>query len=222
MMTTDVERIRAALEEAGVAGSHDFGHFVNDPRHLEPSTFDERGALPVFIAILPTLDDVRAIEATVRHLGRPFARPAAFESLHQTFVRWSPQHDSLGWTIGDSLAITATIKQLPTLLALALDERFGTSRQMIVNSLWRFKKDSRVEDALLRLIEDREVCRHAMSALRRTVGNGEAMRELYGVRDSSSDQLIRKRAQEAINKCEVAMEREMKGSRHHGLGPLAW
>jgi HEAT repeats len=222
MMTTDAERIRTALEEAGVAGSHDFGHFVNDPGHLGPSTFDERGALPVLIAILPTLEDVRAIRATVRHLGRPFARPAAFESLHETFVRWSPQHDSLGWTIGDSLAIAATIKQLPTLLTLASDDRFGTSRQMIVNSLWRFKKDSRVEDALIRLIEDRDVCRHAMSALRRTVGNGEAMRELYRVRDNSSDQVIRKRAQEAINQCEVAIDREMKGSGRHGLGPLAW
>jgi len=66
---TDLERIRSALTAEGVSGVEDFGHFVNDTRHLSPSTFDERAAMPTLLALLPTLTDRKAVEATARHFG---------------------------------------------------------------------------------------------------------------------------------------------------------
>jgi hypothetical protein len=217
-MSDDTDRIRRSLEAAGVAGSSDFGHFVNDTRYRSPSSFDERAAMPVLVALLPTLSDVSAVEATTVHLGRSWARPTAFEPLHDAFLVWAPQNQLLGWTIGDALASTATIKQLDTLLELSFDESLGTSRQMIVDSLWRFKKDSRVEDALLRLVMDRDVSLHAMSALRRSVGNSEAIKHLMLLRDASNDQGIRKQAQKAIDKSEAALAKSNRGHAHHGLG----
>jgi hypothetical protein len=207
------------LQDAGVVGAQDFGRFVNDNVHFAPSQFDERTAMPVLISLLPSLSDVSAVGATARHLGRPWARPAAFGPLYEAFLVWAPQNETLGWTIGDSLAITATIKDLEALLVLALDRRYGTSRQMIVYSLWRFKKDSRVTDALIQLIGDRDVSLQAMTALRRSVGNGEAVRHLIRVRDSSTDQTVRKQAQRAIAKCEAALVKAARGHEHHGLGP---
>lgn len=220
IVTTDTESIRQALEDAGVTGSHDFGRFVNDIDHFAPSTFDERAAMPVLISLLPVLSDVASVNATARHLGRPWARPAAFDPLYHAFLYWAPQNENLGWTIGDSLITTSTIKNLGTLLALSLDSQFGRSRQMIVNSLWRFKKDSRVADALITLIEDRDVSLQAMSALRRAVGNGEAIAHLIRVRDTSTDQIVRKQAQKSIVKCDAALAKAQRGHEHRGLGPV--
>lgn len=219
-MTTDTDRIHLALEDAGVAGSKDFGHFVNDHEHFAPSTFDERAAMPVLIALLPSLSDALAVNATARHLGRSWARPVAFDALYEAFMLWAPRNETLGWTIGDSLVTTATIKDLGVLLTLSLDKRFGISRQMIVYSLWRFKKDTRVEDALIRLFEDRDVSLQAMSALRRAIGNGEAVRHLIRVRDTSTDQTVRKQAQKSITKCEAALAKAMRGHEHHGFGSI--
>ena len=140
-----------------MAGSEDLGLFVNNTDYFRPSTFDERAAMPVLLDLLPTLTDRSLVMAVAGHLRRPWARPRAFPVLHAAFVSWAGRDQHVGWAIGDALVTCAQVAELPTLLDLAAERRYGWSRQMIVDALWRFKKDDRVSTLLLQLIDDPDV-----------------------------------------------------------------
>ncbi|MGE0819800.1 MAG: hypothetical protein AB7O74_14180 [Candidatus Nanopelagicales bacterium] len=206
-MGDDWLRVQEALTAAGVEGVEDFGRFVNDPRHFEPSRFDERAAMPVLLAVLPTLDDPRAVDAAAGHLCRPWARPAAFEPLRTAFLRWAPDHATTGWQLGDSLGRTAIAEHVPVLLALAEDTRFGTARQMLVLHLSRFKASPEVCAAVERLVDDPDVSLHAMSALRKCLGNEAALPILQAVEAGHPDAKVRKQAAQAIKKATKASRR---------------
>lgn len=129
------------------------------------STFDERGAMLVLIDVLPTLTDERVVASVARHLRRPWCRPAAFPALHSAYRRWalaSPDGDP-AWALGDALATAASIDDLPVLLEIVQDNRYGDARRMVIDALWRFRKDARVGPALNSLVEDPAVSLHAMS-----------------------------------------------------------
>jgi hypothetical protein len=79
---TDLGRIRSA-PTAGSQGWRIFGHFVNDTTRLRPSTFDELAAMPTLLALLPTLIDRKAVQATARHLGRSWAKPTTRPSANK-------------------------------------------------------------------------------------------------------------------------------------------
>lgn len=200
----DLTRIRNALERGGVSGIDDFGRFVNDSTYIEPSRFDERSAFPILLAIFPTLTDPKAVETTARYLGRPMGRPAAFKELLTAFRTWSSDGAGVGWVLGDSLASAATKDQLSDLLELAQDRSFRMSRQMIVHSLWRYRSDARVSSVLIPLIRDPYVSLQAMSALRRTVGNEDAIPLLAAARDEVDDPKIKDHAVDAIRAAERA------------------
>lgn len=76
---------------------------------------------------------------------------------------------------------------------------------MIVDGLWRFRNDQRVSLALLSLIEDRTVALHAMSALRRTLGNEAALLHLQRVRDEHPDPQVRLQASKQVKRAEKAL-----------------
>lgn len=169
------QRARNELVLAGVEGAEDLGRFVNDVRYLRPSVFDERAAMPILLELLPTLTDRTLVRAIAAHLRRPWARPTAFGPLVDAFRRWAPQGGDVGWQLGDALVSAAEPHDLVVLLDLISDARYGTGRQMIVASLWRFRKSPLVEPALVALITDPAVALHAMSALRRSIGAGAAL-----------------------------------------------
>lgn len=217
-MGADSERIIRALTKAGVSGADQFGTFVSNTRYFAPSRFDERAAMPVLLTLLPSIEDSRDLAAAVGHLRRPWARPIAFQPLLKAFQARAAENRLLGWSIGDALATSSTVEHLDSLLDIANDQKYGRARQMIVHSLWRFKKDPRVARILRSLISDPDVSLHAMSALRRTIGNEAAIRELIVVRNGSTDQGIRKQAQMAIAKSEAALAKSSRGQQHRGLG----
>lgn len=168
---SEFERTKDVLRAHGVAGSEDFGTFVNDTRYFAPSRFDGKAAIPVLMGLLPTLGDERVVATVARHLDQPSARPEAYGALLQAFQRWAavaPDSDA-GWALGKALATASTASNLPQLLVLAADPQYGRSRQMIVFALYRFKTDDTAA-VLKRLIRDPEVALHAMSALRRVIG----------------------------------------------------
>ena len=78
---------------------------------------------------------------------------------------------------------------------------------MIVHCLWRFKKDPRVAATLSGLVADRDVSLHAMSALRRTVGNESALPTLRATRDSHPDPTVRAQAAKVVRLAEKATGR---------------
>jgi len=128
-MGDDLHRVKEALAAAGVDGVEDFGLFVSDTRHFAPSTFDERAGMTVLLSVLPTLEDARTVDAVAGHLRRPWARPIAFEPLHEAFLKWAPVDATTGWHVGDSLGTAAVAAHVPVLLLLAENKRYGTARQ---------------------------------------------------------------------------------------------
>jgi hypothetical protein len=167
--------LRAALTEAGVTGVDDLGRFVSNTEFFRPSQFDEKAAMPVLLEALPTLSDPALAGAVAGHLRRPWARPNAFPALLEAFERWAPIDQQAGWALGDALATAATATQLDRLLVISADTALGTTRQMVVYSLGRYRKYPEVAPVLVALLDDHDVGLHAMSALRRVVGPVEAL-----------------------------------------------
>jgi hypothetical protein len=199
---------RNSLAAAGVEGAEDLGRFVNDIRYLQPSMFDERAAMPVLLDLLPTLTDPTLVRAVAAHLRRPWARPTAFGPLVDAFRRWATLSGDAGWQLGDALASAARLNDLPVLLSLVSDTRYGTARQMIVDSLWRFRKSSLVEPALVSLITDPAVALHAMSALRRSIGPASALPYLRQVADDHPGDRLGKVAASQIRRVEASLSRQ--------------
>jgi hypothetical protein len=198
--------VKVALRDAGVDGADDFGVFVNNTKYFAPSRFDARAATPVLLSLLPSLEEPKTVAAVARHL-RTHADDASFEVLLSAFDKWSEQEPGgdAAWALGDAVAGAATEEHVPKLLDRVKQPRLGASRKMIVDALWRWKRDDRVAPVLLQLLDDRSVHLHAMSALRRTIGNGAALPHLRHVRDTHPDSLVRKNAMTAVQRAEKAV-----------------
>jgi HEAT repeat protein len=204
----EFDRVRSVLEERGVNGSADFGYFVNRPDLFRPSEFDERSAMPVLLELLPTLADGSVVAATARHLRRPWARPTAFVPLTEAFRRWAAgPHPDAGWALGDAVASAARPNDSEVLLSLATNPAYGTARQMIVYSLWRFRTDERVVEALPTLAGDPDVSVQALSALRRAIGNEAALPVIRELSASSPHKKVREQAARELRKPERARRR---------------
>lgn len=164
-------RVLTALRTAQVPGADEFGRFVNNTQHFAASSFDERAAMPVLLTLLPSLQDGRNVAAVAGHLGRVWARPAAYEPVRDAFRLWAPQEPvGAGWALGDTLGTVASSQHAPELLVLAQVPAYGAARQMLVASLWRHRSVADVGPVLIGLLEDDTVARHARIALRRVVG----------------------------------------------------
>jgi hypothetical protein len=203
---------RDSLAAAGVNGVEDLGRFVNDVTYLQPSMFDERAAMPILLELLPALRDTTLVGAVAAHLRRPWARPAAFGVLVDAFRRWAPLSGGVGWQLGDALANAARLDDLPVLLDLVSDTQYGAARQMIVGSLWRFRKSALVEPALVSLITDPAVALHAMSALRRSIGPALALPYLRQVAADHPRDRLGKTAARQIRRAEASASRQQPSS----------
>jgi hypothetical protein len=204
--------LRDQLNRAGIDPT-DLGRFVNNTEYFRQSTFDERSAMPVLLNAMPQLSDPRAIRAVAGHLRRAWARPAAFDVLLEMFRKWAPKDQGVGWSVGDALATAAAEQHLNQLLDLAQNTDYGVARAMIVDSLWRYRKDARVRPALEKLAEDRDVCLAAMSALRRVVGSGNALLVLRRLRDTHTDPWVRERAARQVKRAERAAAKSPRALR---------
>jgi hypothetical protein len=186
MTSEEWESLRNDLADAGVAGDEDLGRFVSNVEFFQASTFDEKAAMPILIKALPSLSDPALVSAVAGHLRRPWARPAAFNVLLDAFRRWAARNPTVGWQLGDALGNAAVIDCLDDLLGVCENARYGTTRQMPVAALARFKRSPLVAPALLRLIYDPDVGLHAMSALRRVLGPAEALPHIEAVEHERS------------------------------------
>ena len=191
MASSEWDRVRDELAAAGVAGSEDFGKFVNNTALLEPSKFDGPAAMTTLIRLLPTVSDAKVCAAIASHLRGAWARPTCFEALHDSFHKWAVEDSSAGWAIGDSMASAADSRHLAKLLKIATDDQFGMARQMVVNSLWRFRKDERVESTLVALLLDSDVALHAASALQRAIGGSASVPLLEQARNSTDSARVK-------------------------------
>ena len=188
------------LADHGIAGTEDFGRFVNNVAYFRPSSFDERAAMPLLIDALPRVQDLNLAGTIASHLRRAWARPAAYQALLDAFERFGVGSSNSGWAIADSLASAATTKDAPELLRIVMDERYGTNRQMIVLGLYRFKSVTEVATALKALTEDTDVSLHAISAYRRTVGDDLARAHFERLEGKVPGSRVARNASAAIKK----------------------
>lgn len=209
-MAGDWNRLRAALNEARVSGTEDLGRFVSNTQYFRRSSFDERSAMPVLLRLLPTLKDRDAVTTVAGHLRRPWARPTAFPGLLEAFKIWAPKDASVGWALGDALATAADERHLSLLIDLVQHREYGMARAMVVYSLWRYRRDSRIEQVLLTLIEDPDVSVEAITALRRTLGNEAALPHLRRVQDSHGEPKIRQHAIRQVKRAETTSGRQVR------------
>lgn len=169
-MGDEWDRVRQALHEAGVRGVEDFGRFVNNTKYFEPSRLDEAEAAPVFLRLLPELEDERVVRTIGRHLQSKAVGRDCYGEVLAAYRKWGRRGGETGWVFGDTLARKANKSRSEDFLNLASDRAYGSSRAFIVDTLWRFKGVADVEPLLLALIRDPDVSLYAMSALQRTVG----------------------------------------------------
>ncbi len=200
------QRIRDALETEGIDAT-DLGVFVSNIEFFTPSTFDEQLAMPVLLAVLPTLTLPQVVQAVAGHLRRPWARPEAYGPLRPVFVDWAARDSDTAWCLGHSLGTAAEWQHLDDLLEIAQTQEYGFGRAMVVDALWRFRKDDRVEQVVRGLLTDIDVARNAMSGFRRVVGNHAALPVLQALAESHPDPDLRGQAREQVQRATKSSRR---------------
>jgi hypothetical protein len=121
-------------------------------------------AIPILLHWLSLITDSHVKESIVRTLSVPFAKPLASQALINEFKKISLNEAHLKWAIGNALSITAENSIANELYDVALDARHGKSREMIVLALGNISEPCAIE-VLIKLLEDDEVCGHAIKAL---------------------------------------------------------
>jgi hypothetical protein len=168
----DVAPLIAALADAGIDPT-DFDRFVNRPVPgvLEPTHFDEVRALPILLQWLPHIDNEHVKESIIRHLRTKAAQPVAVEALLNEFRQG--RDSGYKWVVADVLQYACDARHFPQIVALAADHHHGTARAPLVDMLWRVKTPD-AGGILAEALDDPDVARVAMSALRRRIGNAQA------------------------------------------------
>jgi hypothetical protein len=129
--------------------------------------------IEVLIELLHQVRDPIVKLQIVKALCGPYR--SAYERVEKVLVDQyldlaNSQHlpcvDSLMWGIGNCLGIitSSTSPHLSTYKSIVEEKNYGASRQMLVIALSKFDKN-KVEDTLIRLLDDPEVAGHAVMAL---------------------------------------------------------
>jgi hypothetical protein len=202
----EFDAVRSALAAVGLP-SADFGRFTANrhPDVVRPSVFDYRGAVPVLLEMLPKVSHPDVLESIVRSLSTPYARPGAALPLIELFRKTSDDA-GLKWAIGNALSVVTTPAHKEALVELALNEKHGRGRQMIIERLGRIDGDPGIVEALHRLAIDPEVALHAQAGLRRRLGQFEALQIIRPLLGHSSEG-VRRAAVYNVRKAEQALKR---------------
>ncbi|WP_448721327.1 hypothetical protein [Microbacterium natoriense] len=153
--------VLAELAEAGFP--------VSSVDELRRSGVKYARAVPILIRELAREKDPNRKEWVIRALSVPWAKPLAIQPLISEF-RTLPLDESAGmdytrWSIGNALEILWDDNYFDELANLALERKYGRSREMIVLGFGKSKLVERATAILLSLCGDPAVEGHAISAL---------------------------------------------------------
>lgn len=160
---------RAEEDEAVVSSLRQVGIYVESIYDLVKQKGNYTRAVPLLLKLLPSVSDSVIKQGIVRALGEKDAIGLAEEALIGEFLTVPSSlvgGESLKWAIGNTLEILASDKYTDQLINLVLDKKHGSARQMIVVGLGRLKSP-KVVDVLINLLDDDDVCGHAVIALGR-------------------------------------------------------
>lgn len=159
---TEDARIVAVLNERAGTNVRSVFDLVNSKAHYPKAIY-------ILLAFLPSINDKWIKEGVVRALTVKEARGKADQVLVKEFEAISPedsQRQNLKWAIGNALAVVATDAVAADLLRLAQDKIHGKTREMLVVALGNLHTEKSI-DILINLLRDKEVCGHAIIALRK-------------------------------------------------------
>lgn len=158
----------AAGEEPILVDLAGVGFEVDSLADLRQSGVRYRAAIPVLVDWLGRGCAPKVQAEIVRALSVPWAKPAATHPLIDAFRAVDGEVDPTGtglrWTIGNALEVMFDDADLDAFVDLAVDERYGKARQMVVLGLAKSKNPLAV-DVLIGLVEDPDVDGHALKAL---------------------------------------------------------
>lgn len=155
-------------------------------------------AIPVLINLLDeNYTSSKIVEGIVRALTVKEARGKANRTLLKLYFETPATERGLRWVIGNAFATIITDEDIGDILKIVNDPLNGESRRMFVYALGKIKSKE-VEDALIQLLDDKDVALHAISALRRL----RVVRALPSVEKlrSSSNPAVKKAANGFLKK----------------------
>jgi HEAT repeat protein len=148
-------------KELLISEVRELGYSISSIEELEKLDTKNKDVIPIILRHLSQITDVNHKEFLVRCLG-----VKGFYSASQTLINEfkNSTNNTYKWAIGNSLSLILDKSSLNDLLEISMDKKHGMSRQMIVDGLGKFK-DKKLIPFLLKLLEDKDVQGHALSAL---------------------------------------------------------
>jgi len=158
-----------ANEDARIASilNERIGLSINSVFDLVNSKTAYPKAIPILLECLPQTSEKWIKEGIVRALSVKEARGRADSALVREFKAISPddkEHQSLKWAIGNALSIVGTNSVADDLFEIVQDLSHRKAREMVVVALGNLS-DPRAPEVLMKLLDDDEVCGHAVLAI---------------------------------------------------------
>jgi len=202
-MSSESARSKAELvkkESASLlADLAQMGFVVDWVSDLYTKKLNYRKAIPVLLDWLPRIENIDVKESLVRALSIPSAKSIAALPLIEEFKKARPESSSLKWAIGNALSIVADDNVYEDVSRLAQDRQHGKAREMLVLALGNMK-NSQAQDILIDLLNDNEVCGHAIMALGK-LGSSKAYPEIEKFLENPKA-WVRKESKKALLKIE--------------------
>ena len=159
-MIVNADFIKNELNKVGVA--------INDIYDLVNTKESYPKAIPVLIDLLrKDIEPINIKEGIIRALAVKEAIGLASPILLEEYNKISKDKMMLRWAIGNTIYTTITEEDIERIKIIVRDKSNGISRQMFVLALGKVKAKEKVEDILIELLDDDEVCPHAIEALAR-------------------------------------------------------
>lgn len=158
---------------------------------------DYKNVLDILISHLtkPYHDKIK--EGIVRALAVKEAAPIANSTLLEEYHKTSKDKKALRWAIGNTIYNTVTENYKEKIIEIVKDKLNGISRHMFVLSLSKINCPE-VEDVLIDLLSDNEVCAYALEALGK-LKSRKAKEKISHLVNNSNNQ-IKKEALKALKK----------------------
>jgi HEAT repeat protein len=156
-MVEEANKIKSELAKVGV--------FVNDIYDLVNSDKHYPAAVPVLLDLLQEGIEFEGIkEGVIRALAIKEAIGKASPILLDEYNKLPKNKSLLRWAIGNTIYTTITRDDVERIVQIVQDKENGISRQMFVAALGKIASD-KVEDILIKLLDDDEVAAQAIAAL---------------------------------------------------------
>jgi HEAT repeats len=189
-MTVDTNRIKSELGKVGIC--------VNNIYELVNIKKPYPLAIPVLIDLIKEdFEDIREKEGVVRALAVKEAIGMAGPVLISEYNRTPKELIFYRWAIGNTVYSIITENDIESILQIVQNKENGMSRQMFVAALGKVGS-GKVEEVLIKLLDDEEVIPHALEALGRL--KSKRAKEKISTLILHPKSLIKKEAQKALKK----------------------